>query len=177
MLNSLIKYWLSFKFLYLILGGLFFYLLSAIIDPVFIPTLSMPQFRCNQWVEKRTGYQTEKICVDFVSRLDELKYHHNRRMEKRHHHKMIGLFVSASALTFFLMILNPSIFFGQAIAIESNSGAIAIAVFYGIILGFLMPTIYQLLMPPPMEWLPKEFLEIHRARTELILKELVKLSN
>jgi hypothetical protein len=160
----------------MILGGFFFYLLSVIIDPVFIPILNMPQFQCNKWVEKRIGYQTEKICVEFVNQHDELKYNHNRRMEKRRHYKMISLFLAASALTFFLILLNPTLFFGEAVAIESNSGAIAIAVFYGIILGFIMPTTYQLLLPPPMEWLPKEFLEIRHARTELILKEIVKLS-
>ena len=176
-MNALLKYLLSFRFLYMILGGFFFYLLSVIIDPIFIPILDMPQFQCHKWVEKRIGYHKDRLCVEFGNQIDERTYHHNRRMEKRRHHKMIGLFLAASVLTFFLILLNPSLFFGQSVAVESNSGAIAIAVFYGIILGFLIPTVFQMLLPPPMEWLPKEFLEIQHARTDLILKKIASPSN
>ena len=114
--------------------------------------------------------------MEFNNKIDLLKYKHNRRMEKRRSNKMIGIFISASVLTFLIMLLNPSTFFGEAVTIENHTGAIATAVFYGVILGFIMPTIYQLLLPPPMEWLPSEFLEIRRARTEFIISEIVKLS-
>ena len=175
-MNTLVKYLLSFKLLFMIVGGFVFYLLSAIIDPIFIPTLEMPRIWCQKWVEKSTGYQTEEICVEFNSKLNELKYNHNRKMEKRRHYKMIGFFLAASVLTFLLMVFNPSLFFGEAVTIEDYTGAIAIAVFYGVILGFILPTVYELLLPPPMEWLPQELLEIRNARTEFILKEIVKMS-
>ncbi len=174
-MNPLIKYLLSFRLLYMIVGGFFFYLLSVLIDPIFIPTLQMPENFCQKWIETRSGYQKQTECVEFSNKLNELKYRHNRKMERRRANKMIGLFIAASVVTFLLMVLNPSIFFGSGVSLENYTGAIATAVFYGIILGFILPTIFQILLPPPIEWLPEELLEIRIARTELILKEIAKL--
>jgi hypothetical protein len=44
----------------------------------------------------------------------------------------------------------------------------------GVVVGFMMPIIFQALLPPPAEWLPEEFLEIRRARVELILNEIAE---
>jgi hypothetical protein len=74
------------------------------------------------------------------------------------------------------MVLNPAKFFGAGVSIENYTGAVATAVFYGLILGFISPTIYQALLPPPIDWIPEEFLEIRRARIEFILKTIEKLS-
>ena len=175
-MNPLIKSLLSFRLLYMIGGGFFFYLLSVFIDPLFIPALPMPENWCQKWIETRVGYQKQKECVEFGNTLDELKYKHNRDMEKRRTNKMIGLFIAASVLTFFLMLLNPSNFFGDGVNIENYTGAIATAVFYGIILGFILPIIFQILLPSPMEWMPQEFLEIRQARIEFILEKIVNLS-
>jgi hypothetical protein len=157
-------------------GGFFFYLVSVFIDPVFIPALPMPENWCQKWIETRSGYQKQMECVEFGNTLDELKYKHNREMKKRLSNKMMGLFIAASVITFFLMVLNPANFFGAGVSIENYTGAVATAVFYGLILGFIFPTIYQMLLPPPIEWMPEEFLEIRRARIEFVLKAIVKLS-
>ncbi len=175
-MHPLIKYLLSFRLLYIVGGGFFFYLLSVFIDPVFIPALQMPENWCQKWIETRSGYQKQMECVEFGNPLDELKYKHNREMEKRRANKMLGLFIAASAITFILMVLNPANFFGAGVSIENYTGAVAAAVFYGLILGFIFPTIYQMLLPPPIEWMPQEFLEIRRARIEFILKTIGKLS-
>ena len=174
--NPLIKYLTSFRLLYIVGGGFFFYLLSVFIDPVFIPVLQMPENWCQKWIETRSGYQKQMECVEFGNSLAELKYKHNREMEKRSTNKMLGLFIAASVITFFLMVLNPAIFFGTGVRIENYTGAAATAVFYGLILGFIFPTIYQALLPPPLEWMPKEFLEIRRARLEYVLKAIETLS-
>ncbi len=174
-MHPLIKYLLSFRLLYIVGGGFFFYLLSVFIDPVFIPTLKMPENWCQKWIETRSGYQKQKECVEFGNPLDELKYKHNREMEKRRANKILGLFIAASAITFFLMVLNPANFFVAGVSIENYTGAVATAVFYGLILGFILPTIYEMLLPPPIEWMPEEFLEIRRARIELVLKTIEKL--
>ena len=60
--------------------------------------------------------------------------------------------------------------------IGNYTGAIATAVFYGIILGFIMPTVFQIILPPPVQWLPEELLEIRDARTEFVLKEIIESS-
>ncbi len=174
MMNALLKYLLSFKLLYMVIGGCFYYLLGVLIEPIFIPTLQMPDNFCLKWIETRSGYQKQTECVEFSNNLDALKYKHNRQMESRRANKMIGLFIAASIITFLLMVLNPSLFFGSGVRIENYTGAIATAVFYGIILGFILPMIFQMLLPPPPEWLPRELLEIRHARTELILKKLAK---
>ena len=174
-MHPLIKYLLSFRLLYILGGGFSFYLLSVFIDPVFIPTLQMPENWCQKWIETRSGYQKQKECVEFGNPLDELKYKHNREMEKRRANKMLGLFIAASAITFFLMVLNPANFFGAGVSIENYTGAFATAVFYGVILGIILPTVYQMLLPPPAEWMPQEFLEIRRARIEFILRGIEKL--
>ena len=175
-MHPLIKYLLSFRLLYIVGGGFFFYLLSVFIYPVFIPTLQMRENWCQKWIETRSGYQKQKECVEFDNPLDELKYKHNRKMEKRRANKMLGLFIAASVITFCLMVLNPANFFGDGVSIENYTGAVATAVFYGVILGFILPTFYQMLVPPPIEWMPEEFLEIRRARIEFILKTIEKLS-
>ena len=67
--------------IYMIVGGFVFYLLSVIVDPIFIPTLEMPPDYCQKWVEKRVGYQTQEICVAFNSKINEIKYEHNRKQD------------------------------------------------------------------------------------------------
>jgi hypothetical protein len=81
-MHPLIKYLTSFRLLYIVGGGFFFYLLSVFIDPVFIPVLQMPENGCQKWIETRSGYQKQMECVEFGNPLDELKYKHNREMEK-----------------------------------------------------------------------------------------------
>ena len=143
--------------LYMVVGGFIFYLLSILIDPIFIPTLKISD---------------NNECTEFSNKLAEQKYRHNRKMESRRANKMIGLFMAASVVTLLLMVLKPSLFFGSGVKIEDYTGAFATAVFYGIILGFIMPVFYESLLPPPSEWLPAELEEIRTARIELILKKM-----
>jgi len=53
----------------------------------------------------------------------------------------------------------------------------ATAVYYGTILGFIIPIIFQQLLPPSTQWFPDEFQEIRRARIEYLLKENADLSH
>ena len=90
---------------------------------------------------------------------------------------MLSLFLIASLLTFSIMLLSPHTFIEQKITLENYTGAMTTAVFYGVIIGFLLPTIFHALLPPPAEWLPNEFFEIQKARTELIMREIAELSD
>jgi hypothetical protein len=49
---------------------------------------------------------------------------------------------------------------------------VAVAVFYGVIIGFLLPVLFEALLPSPEEWLPNELYEIKQARIEWVLKEI-----
>ena len=174
-MNPLIKYLMNFKLLFMAVGGVVFYLISVFIDPIFIPNLPMPENFCQKWIETRSGYQQRTECVEFSNSRDQALYEHNRRMEQRRANKMIGLFIAASIITFLLMLFNPPVFFGPGVKIESYSGAIATAVFFGITMGFLLPTVLQMFLPPPQEWLPRELLEIQDARIEFVLKEIANM--
>ena len=138
--------------------------------------LDMPEHWCEKWVERRISYRTVEECVEFSDKFQELKYRHNQRMEERFSRKMFGIFLIASFLTFSIMLLSPYKFFDRKVTFDNYTGAFATAVFYGVIIGFLIPTVLQALMPPPIEWLPSEFYEIQKARTELILKEIMETS-
>jgi hypothetical protein len=88
--------------------------------------------------------------------------------------KHIQLFLLASSFTYLLMALRPTLFFQKGDYLSYTTGIIATAVLMGVVLGFMMPIIFQALLPPPAEWLPEEFLEIRRARIELILNEIAE---
>jgi hypothetical protein len=167
-----LKYFANFKFLYLLFGGLFCFLISITFDVIFIPTIDMPGNWCKKWHESKIGYRAQEECVEFRSRVDELKYRHNQKMEMRRTAKTSGLFMGAVVLTFLIMLLSPGTFVEHKITFENYSGAVAVAVFYGVIIGFLLPVLFEVLLPPPEEWLPGEFYEIRKARIEWVLKEI-----
>ena len=175
-MQEILKFFIRFRFLYVLFGGFFFFLLSITFDLIFVPMLEMPENFCEKWVERRISYRSQKQCVEFTDEVQKLKYRHNQRMEKRSGHKMLSLFLIASMLTFSIMLLSPRTFLDQKITLENYSGAMATAIFYGVIIGFLLPTVFQALLPAPAEWLPGEFFEIQKARTEMILKEIAEHS-
>jgi hypothetical protein len=95
-------------------------------------------------------------------------------MEKRSAQKVLFLFLLATGITYVLMVLRPTLFFEKGNYLRYTTGIIATAVLMGVVLGFMMPIIYQALLPAPSDWLPQEFMEIRRARTELILNEIAE---
>ena len=175
-MNTLLQYLLSFRFLYIVIGGFLIYLLGAAVDLIFIPTLEMSDGWCKNWTEKKVTYRRVRECTDFRNEIDALKFKHNKRMEKRHSYKMFAIFFSASLVTYLLMWLNPANFFDKTTAFEHNTGMMATAVYYGVFLGFLMPIIFQELLPSPHEWFPNEFIEIRQARVEQILKGINEIT-
>ena len=171
-MKAFLSYFYSFRLLYLVFAGLFFFLVSITFDSIFIPMLDMPGDWCEKWDEKRIGYQTVDDCVEFKTERDELKYHHNQKMKRRQTTKVHGLFIFATLLTFFIMLLSPGKFIDHKITLKNYSGAVAIAVFYGVIIGFLLPVALEAMLPPATEWMPDEFLDIKQARIEYVLKEI-----
>ena len=163
-----------FLLFYIIIGGFFFYLLDITIDTIFVPTIEQPEGFCQEWTERAFRWHRAQDCVKFNKYLEELKYKHNRRMEKRSAHKVLFLFLLAAGMTYLLMVLRPTLFFEKGNYLKYTTGIIATAVLMGVVLGFMMPIIYQALLPAPSDWLPQEFMEIRRARTELILNEIAE---
>ena len=111
--------------------------------------------------------------MKFKSNLEKLKYQHNKRMEKRLDRKVL-FFLLATGVTYLLMVLRPTLFFEKGNYLRYTTGIIATAILMGVVLGFMMPIIFQALLPDPSEWLPQEFMEIRRAQIELILNEIAE---
>ena len=168
-----LKYFLSFRFLYLLLGGVFFFLISITFTIIFIPRLDMPENWCKKWQTSNIGYRSQEECVEFSAEVDKLKYHHNQKMEKRLSGKTYGMFIAATLLTFLIMLLSPGKFIEHRITFENYSGAVAVAVFYGVIIGFLLPVLFEVILPPTETWLPEEFFEINKARVEWVEKQIM----
>ena len=173
-MNIIEKHIQLFLLLYLLVGGFFFYVTSVTIDIIFVPRVQQTDGFCQEWTERAFRWHRAQDCVKFVNYLEELKYKHNKRMEKRSAQKVLFLFLLATGVTYLLMVLRPTLFFEKGNYLRYTTGIIATAVLMGSVLGFMMPIIYQALMPEPAEWLPHEFMEIRRARIELILNEIAE---
>jgi uncharacterized membrane protein YbhN (UPF0104 family) len=159
---------------YVLICGFFFFLLSVTIDTIFVPTVKQPEGFCEDWTERALKWHRVQECRKFKSGLEELKYKHNKRMERRSSQKVLFLFLLASCFTYLLMTLRPTLFFQKGDYLSYGTGVFAAAVLLGVIMGFMMPVIYEAILPSPEKWLPKEFLEIRRARIELILNEFAE---
>ena len=158
----------------MLVGGFSFYLLGATIDTIFVPTIDQPDGFCEEWTERAFRWYRAQDCIKFKNRVEELKYKHNKRMEKRSSRKVLLLFLLASGVTYLLMVLRPTLFFDRGDYLRYTTGMIAAAVLLGVVIGFMIPIICQALLPPPAEWFPQEFMEIRRARVELILNEITE---
>ena len=173
-MNFLEKHTQLFLLGYMLIGGFTFFLLSTAIDTIFVPTVEQPEGFCEKWTERALRWHRAKDCVKFKSDLEELKYKHNKRMERRSSHQVLFLFLLATGFTYLLMALRPSLFFQKGDYLSYTTGIIATAILIGVVVGLMMPIIFQALLPPSAEWLPEEFLEIRRARIELILNEIAE---
>lgn len=173
-MNFLEKHLQLFLLFYILIGGFFFYLMGITIDVIFVPTIEQPEGFCEEWTERAFRWHRAQDCVKFSNNLEELKYKHNKRMEKRSAQKVLFLFLLATGVTYLLMWLRPSLFFEKGNYLRYTTGIIATAILMGVVMGFMMPVIYQALLPAPSEWMPQEFIEIKRARTELILNEIAE---
>jgi hypothetical protein len=169
-MNFLEKHIQIFLLVYMLIGGFAFFLLSVTIDTIFVPTVEQPEGFCEDWTERALRWYR----VKFKNYLEELKYKHNKRMERRSSQKVLFLFLLASGFTYLLMALRPTLFFQKGDYLSYTTGIIATAVLMGVVVGFMMPIIFQALLPPSAEWLPEEFLEIRRARVALILNEIAE---
>lgn len=173
-MNFIEKHVKLFLLFYMLIGGFFFYLMGITIDTIFVPTIEQSEGFCQEWTERAFRWHRVQECVKFSNSLEELKYRHNKRMEKRSGEKVLFLFLLATGITYLLMVLRPTLFFEKGSYLRYTTGIIATAIWMGVVLGFVMPIIYQTLLPAPSVWLPQEFMEIRRARTELILNEIAE---
>ncbi len=173
-MNFIEKHLQLFLLFYILIGGFCFYLVGIAFDTIFVPTLEQPEGFCEEWTERAFRWHRAQDCVKFENSLEAFKYKHNKRMEKRSAQKVLFLFLLASGMTYLLMALRPTLFFEKDNYLRYTTGIIATAILMGVVLGFMMPIIYQALLPAPSEWLPQEFMEIRRARIELILNEIAE---
>jgi hypothetical protein len=171
------KHLRSFLFLYLIIGGLVVYLLSAAIDAVFIYTVEMSPGWCVESMDAEGEYGFHKECFRFKNKIEELKYLHNQTMKNRLSKRFYAMIALASIVTLLLMLLVPSRFFDNGNEfLHHKTEVFASAIFYGFLLSVVMPLLYGAVLPPPIEWFPDEIVAIRQARVELVLKEIIEAS-
>jgi hypothetical protein len=173
-MNFLEKHVQLFLLFYLLIGGVFFYLLGATFDIIFVPAIEQTEDFCEEWTERAFRWHRAQDCIKFKNQIEELKYKHNKRMEKRSSRKALFLFLLASGGTYLLMALRPTLFFDRGDYLGYTTGMIATAILLGVVIGFMIPIICQALLPAPAEWFPEEFMEIRQARVELILNEITE---
>ena len=173
-MNFLEKHLQLFLLFYLLIGGAIFYLLGATFDIIFVPTIEQTEDFCEEWTERAFRWHRAQDCIKFKNQIEELKYKHNKRMEKRTSRKALFLFLLAAGITYLLMVLRPTLFFDKGDYLGYTTGMIATAILLGVVIGFMMPIICQALLPAPAEWFPEEFTEIRQARIELILNEITE---
>ena len=173
-MNFLEKHLQLFLLFYLLIGGVFFFLLGATIDTIFVPVIEQPEDFCEEWTERAFRWHRAQDCIKFKNQMEELKYKHNKRMEKRSSRKTLFLFLLASGGTYLLMVLRPTLFFDKGDYLGYTTGMIATAILLGVVIGFMIPIICQAVLPAPAEWFPEEFMEIRQARVELILDEIAE---
>lgn len=77
---EILKDFMSFRFLYVMVAGFFFYLVSITFDTIFIPRLEMSQGWCEEWEERKVRYRSQNECVKFMDRFQELVYRHNQKI-------------------------------------------------------------------------------------------------
>ena len=171
------KHLTNFLFLYLVICGLLFYLLSVAIDAVFIYKVEMSPGWCVETTDVEGEYGYHKECIRFKNKIEELKYNHNQAMQKRISIRVFVMFALASSVTLLLMLFAPSRFFDNGNEfIHHKAEVIASAIFYGFLISILLPLFYGAVFPPPIEWLPNEIISIRQARVEFVLQEIIKLS-
>ena len=132
------KHLRSFLFLYLIIGGLAFYLLSVAIDSAFIYKVEMSPGWCVESMDVEGEFGFHKECIRFKNKIEELKYLHNQTIEKRISKRLYAMFALASIVTLLLMLLAPSRFFDNGNEfIHHKAEVIVSAIFYGFLISIL----------------------------------------
>jgi len=68
-MQAFLKTFFNFRLLYVLFGGIVFYLVSISFDMIFIPMLEVQASGCIKWTEIKVGYRSHKRCVEFTALL------------------------------------------------------------------------------------------------------------
>ena len=154
---------------YLLASGLLAYLLSVMLSAIFIIVLDMDDNWCELPIEVRDG---EWKCLEFKNNFEELKYDHNSDMRDRNEKLLILKFVLFLGITYLVFHFIPKWRerpHHSALDLEHTLlplGVLSLGV------SMTMPYIFDFILPPPTEWFPDIFVEIHETQREAILLEL-----
>ena len=164
---------------YFLLIGLMLWLILAVSQGIFLPSVPQAQDYCSRWVPIPDGVDApERLagsshrCVEFRNTLEQLKYYHNLRMVKRNR---IVLYVTMGAgiMTSFLLFYAIPKWRKRKYFQGSYSYASGI-IGLGMLAAF-SPILYGFVLPPPSKWFPdkivkyidsKETKEIHNLQEQ-----------
>ena len=156
---------------YLLASGLLAYLLSAMLSAIFIIGLDMDDNWCEVPIEVRDG---EWKCLEFKTNFEERKYDHNSDMRDRNEKLLILKFVLFLGITYLVFHFIPKWREGRHHSALDLTHTLVPLGFLSFGVSMIMPLIFAFILPPPTEWFPDIFVEIHETQREAILLELKK---
>ncbi len=133
---------------FLAIGGLVFYLASALWDVYFVPSVPMGKDWCRDWVDLPSGFSG---CVDFKNDIEAAKYYHNKRMIERNRWWMYGCIATGGFVAIAVFCIRP--YRGKR---SRDSRNLALALLYGFLVATVIPRlVYSTLLPAPYKWFPQ----------------------
>ena len=151
-----------------IAGAIFFYALGAATSALFIIALPQDPDWCVDVIEIQTDEDSfEESCVVFKDEAAQLKHYHNLQMRQRNKYRLYFTVVFGALLGALLFHVLPRL---RSRATAPNSLGRGLAL--GAVVAFLGPMVLGWLLPPPIDWFPRELAEIHAARQVAALRDL-----
>lgn len=161
-----------------IIFGVVLWLCLSLFHAFFIVSVPQEDNYCEKWIpipedidakEKLAG--SSVACVQFISTLERLKYHHNLNMVERNRYVLYEVHTIAVLVSLMVFYLVPNL---RERLIISGQTAIVGALIIGFVVGFV-PYVLGGIMPAPSKWMPRALiesaenrrLEIHIRLTEL----------
>jgi len=159
---------------YLVTAGFVAYVFAAMLSSIFIIAVDMDDGWCIESMEFQTGPDSYEIrCIEFKNRFEEYKYYHNHDMKERNKYLIGGNFALFLAMTFLLFHFVPK-WQGENDRTNHDKFFLLFLLSFGVVV--IMPLIFGFVLPAPIEWFPKIFVEIHEKQIEATLLELKEIA-
>ena len=167
----------------LAIGGVFFFVLHAVLDAIFLTIIEQEDDYCNEVVERYVGPDDDLVseCVDFKDVKAAAIWLLNKAEQKKKKWILSAIFGVAVALTWLVANAWPMLRGKQPYApvrvdgrVDGNNilGLLLIA----FILAFLAPLPWMLILPPPVDWFPSFLVGLEQARVDEVMEFLEVLN-
>lgn len=154
---------------FLIIGGFLLYIIAATISSFLIIVLPLGEDWCldGDYLQVSED-EYEYVCFEFKNELEEFKYYHNMEMAKRNKYVYIISFLIAYLLTSFCFCFIPK--WRNKISKEVFRKNLLISAGVALAITFLGPLLFGFILPPPAEWFPSIFRDMHNEKVDNLLR-------